>query len=188
MFDLIPFGRNERNLFNYLDNVERSFWDCSISNMAQFRCDVQDKGDSYLLEAELPGFEREDIGIDLDGTTLVITARHSSESGEKDKDGNYLRRERKFGSFSRSFDVSGVDTEHISAAYKNGVLELTLPKRRPTGLFMRWMQCRESSVLYGKALRAVLPACSARPVRTFQRPDLPVPTEHKAGGSTQQSQ
>ena len=129
MFDLIPFGRNERNLFNYLDNVERSFWDGSISNMAQFRCDVQDKGDSYLLEAELPGFEREDIGIDLDGTTLVITARHSSESGEKDKDGNYLRRERKFGSFSRSFDVSGVDTEHISAAYKNGVLELTLPKQ-----------------------------------------------------------
>ena len=127
MFDLIPFGRNERNLFNYLDNVERSFWDGSISNMAQFRCDVQDKGDSYLLEAELPGFEREDIGIDLDGTTLVITARHSSESGEKDKDGNYLRRERKFGSFSRSFDVSGVDTEHISAAYKNGGLELTLP-------------------------------------------------------------
>ena len=90
MFDLIPFGRNERNLFNYLDNVERSFWDGSISNMAQFRCDVQDKGDSYLLEAELPGFEREDIGIDLDGTTLVITARHSSESGEKDKDGNVL--------------------------------------------------------------------------------------------------
>ena len=129
MFDLIPFGRNERNLFNYLDNVERSFWDGSISNMAQFRCDVQDEGDSYLLEAELPGFEREDIGIDLDGTTLVITARHSSESGEKDKDGNYLRRERKFGSFSRSFDVSGVDTEHISAAYKNGVLELTLPKQ-----------------------------------------------------------
>ena len=85
MFDLIPFGRNERNLFNYLDNVERSFWDGSISNMAQFRCDVQDKGDSYLLEAELPGFEREDIGIDLDGTTLVITARHSSESGERTK-------------------------------------------------------------------------------------------------------
>jgi HSP20 family protein len=79
---------------------------------------------------ELPGFEREDIGIDLDGTTLVYQrARHSSESGEKDKDGNYLRRERKFGSFSRSFDVSGVDTEHISAAYKNGVLELTLPKQ-----------------------------------------------------------
>ena len=129
MFDLIPFGRNERNLFGLLDNVERSLWDGSISNMAQFRCDVQDKGDSYLLQAELPGFNREDIGIDLDGTTLVITARHNSESEEKDKDGNYLRRERKFGSFSRSFDVSGVNTEHIGAAYKNGVLELTLPKQ-----------------------------------------------------------
>ena len=85
MFDLIPFGRNERNLFNYLDNVERSFWDGSISNMAQFRCDVQDKGDSYLLEAELPGFEREDIGIDLDGTTLVITARQRHLAGSPER-------------------------------------------------------------------------------------------------------
>ena len=131
MFDLIPFGRNERNLFNYLDNVERSFWDGSISNMAQFRCDVQDKGDSYLLEAELPGFEREDIGIDLDGTTLVITARHSSESGEKDKDGNYLRRERKFGSFSRSFNIKGIDTDAITAEYNDGVLTLTMPEKTP---------------------------------------------------------
>ena len=131
MFDLIPFGRNERNLFNYLDNVERSFWDGSISNMAQFRCDVQDKGDSYLLEAELPGFEREDIGIDLDGTTLVITARHSSESGEKDKDGNYLRRERKFGSFSRSFNIKSIDTDAITAEDNDGVLTLTMPEKTP---------------------------------------------------------
>lgn len=85
MFDLIPFGRNERNLFNYLDNVERSFWDGSISNMAQFRCDVQDKGDSYLLEAELPGFEREDIGIDLDGTTLVITRATAARAEKRTK-------------------------------------------------------------------------------------------------------
>ena len=130
MFDMIPFGRSERNLFNYLDHIEKDFWDGSLSGMAQFRCDVQDKGDRYLLEAELPGFEKEDISIDHDGTSLVITARHNSETGEKDKDGSYVRRERKFGSFSRSFDLAGIDSEGITAAYKNGVLELTLPKQR----------------------------------------------------------
>ena len=59
----------------------------------------------------------------------MITARHNSESGEKDDKGNYVRRERKFGSFSRSFDVSGIDTTAIKAAYNNGILELTLPKK-----------------------------------------------------------
>ena len=60
---------------------------------------------------------------------VMITARHNSESGEKDDKGNYVRRERKFGSFSRSFDVSGIDTTAIKAAYNNGILELTLPKK-----------------------------------------------------------
>ena len=88
MFDLIPFGRNERNLFNYLDNVERSFWDGSISNMAQFRCDVQDKGDSYLLEAELPGFQKDEIKIGVEGDTLTLSAVHKEKTEEeKAKDG-----------------------------------------------------------------------------------------------------
>ena len=72
---------------------------------------------------------QEDIAIDLNGDNLMITARHNSESGEKDEKGNYVRRERKFGSFSRSFDVSGIDTTAIKAAYNNGILELTLPKK-----------------------------------------------------------
>lgn len=131
MFDMIPFDRNERNLFKYLDNIEKGFWDGNLSGMSQFRCDVQDKGANYVLEAELPGFEKEDISIDHDGTSLIITARHNSQTEEKDKKGNYVRRERKFGSFSRSFDITGVDAEHITAAYKNGVLTLTLPKQAP---------------------------------------------------------
>ena len=128
MFGMIPFGREENSLFNYLDNMERSLF-TGFGDMSQFRCDIQDKGDSYLMEAELPGFNKEDIAIDLNGDNLMITARHNSESGEKDDKGNYVRRERKFGSFSRSFDVSGIDTTAIKAAYNNGILELTLPKK-----------------------------------------------------------
>ena len=129
MFGMIPFGREENSLFNYLDHMERSLF-TGFGDMSQFRCDIQDKGDSYLMEAELPGFNKEDISIDLNGDNLMITARHNSESGEKDEKGNYVRRERKFGSFSRSFDVSGIDTAGIKAGYNNGILELTLPKEQ----------------------------------------------------------
>lgn len=133
MFGMIPFGREENSLFRYLDNMEKNLF-TGFGDVSHFRCDIQDKGDSYFMEAELPGFQKEDIAIDVNGDTLVITARHNSESGEKDEQGNYVRRERKFGSYSRSFDLTGIDAEKIKASYNNGILELTLPKKEePTG-------------------------------------------------------
>ena len=127
MFDLMPFGRSDNNLFNYLDNVEKNFF--SGLNVSQFRTDILDKDDHYELQAELPGFQKEDIHIDVENDTLTISAEHKDEVEEK-KD-NYVRRERKYGSFSRSFDVSGVKADGISAEYHNGVLSLTLPKKNP---------------------------------------------------------
>ena len=74
-------------------------------------------------------FEREDINIELDDTYLTIQAERKSETEEKDKKGNYVRRERSYGSFSRSFDVSGIDVSAIKASYQDGVLKLVLPKK-----------------------------------------------------------
>ena len=53
MFGMIPFTREENSLWNYLDNMEKSLF-TGFGDMSQFRCDIQDKGDHYLLEAELP--------------------------------------------------------------------------------------------------------------------------------------
>ncbi len=127
MFGMIPFTREENSLWNYLDNMEKNLF-TGFGDMSQFRCDIQDKGDHYLMEAELPGFQKEDISLDLNGDNMVITARHNSEKEEKGE-GNYLRRERKYGSYSRSFNVSGINTEGIKAAYNNGILEVPPPKR-----------------------------------------------------------
>ena len=69
--------------------------------------------------------ERE-IGIKLDGDYLTISAEHKEENEEK-KD-NFIRRERRIGSYSRSFDITGIDAEKITAEYNNGVLDVTLPK------------------------------------------------------------
>ncbi len=126
---MIPFG-NVNNLFHYLDNMEKNLF-AGFGDVSQFRCDIQDKGDKFLLEAELPGFRKEDISIDLNGDTLTITAVHKTETEEKGEKGEYIRRERKLGSYSRSFDVSGIEPSQIDAAYVNGVLELTLPKKQP---------------------------------------------------------
>ena len=89
--------------------------------------DITDKGDSFVLEADLPGFKKDDIKIDLENDRLTIKAeRHSNTETTKN---GYVRRERSFGSFERSFDVSGIDTAGIKANYTDGVLTLTLPKR-----------------------------------------------------------
>lgn len=90
------------------------------------RTDIRDEGDKYVMEAELPGFSKEDINLDITDNVLTLSAEHKAETEEK-KD-SYVRRERHFGSYKRSFDLSGINTEDITADYKNGVLTIGLPK------------------------------------------------------------
>ena len=129
MFGMIPFDRRDSSLFDMLDNFERNFFGSSSNTASSFRTDIRDEGDKFVLEAELPGLKKEDIKLDLKDGILTISAQHSQESEEKKN--SYIRRERRYGSFSRSFDVSGIQEDHITAAYNNGVLELTLPKAQP---------------------------------------------------------
>ena len=131
MFCMIPFERGNDNFFDLIDNFERKFFGNSSASLPDFRTDIRDAGDRFILEAELPGFQKEDIKLDLKDGILTITAQHSENKEEKDDKGQYIRRERRYGSFSRSFDVTGVDEEHITASYNNGVLELSLPKVVP---------------------------------------------------------
>lgn len=131
MFGMLPFDRHNDNLFDLFDNFERSFFGRSGATLPDFRTDIKDTGDAFVLESELPGFEKEDISLDVKDGILTIAAQHKESSDQKDDAGNYIRRERRFGSFQRSFDISGIDEGSISAAYNNGVLVLTLPKAKP---------------------------------------------------------
>ena len=129
---LVPYTRRMRDLaaydpFRTLGELERAFF--SGRAPAEFRTDIRDEGDHFLLEADLPGFNKEDIHVDLDEGSLTISAERRSDFEQKDKKGNYVRCERAYGSYARSFDTSGIDVEHITAAYKDGVLRLTLPKQ-----------------------------------------------------------
>ncbi len=93
------------------------------------KTDVIEKDDCYQLEAELPGFNKEDINIDLKNDTLTISASHNENKDEKDENGKYIRRERRSSSYQRSFRTPGLKPEDIIAQYKNGVLTVSIPKK-----------------------------------------------------------
>lgn len=127
MFDLMPFERRNRELAKVFNDFDKEFFG---DFMTAFKTDVLDKGDRFVLEAELPGFKKEDISIDVDNNCLTIRAEHKDETERKEK--NYIRRERSYGSYSRSFDISSVKADQITAEYKDGVLEVDLPKLEET--------------------------------------------------------
>ena len=152
MFEIRPFEKRRSvetyNPFREMDELEKAFFgndffgDDFFPMMAMpmsrglrhgahsgFNTDIQDLGDKYLLEADLPGFNKEDINIEFDDDVMTIKAQRHSEHEEKDNKGNYVRCERSYGSYQRSFDMSGINTEDMKAEYKNGVLKLTMPKK-----------------------------------------------------------
>ena len=93
------------------------------------KTDVRETENSYELDVDLPGFKKEDIQLQLDGDTLTIQAQRHSEHEEQEKKGKYVCCERSYGAYSRSFDVSGIRAEGITASYDSGVLTLKLPKK-----------------------------------------------------------
>jgi len=90
--------------------------------------DVRETSDAIVVKADLPGVEPSGIDVSLTGDVLTIKGEKKEEKEEKEAD--YHRVERRFGSFSRSVRLpASVDAERVSAEYKNGVLTVTLPKK-----------------------------------------------------------
>lgn len=90
--------------------------------------DIIENDDAILLKADLPGIDPKDVDIQVENATLTLRGERRQEKDVKEED--YRRIERSYGSFVRSFTLPNtVDTEKIQAEYRNGVLELTLPKR-----------------------------------------------------------
>ena len=132
MFELTPFARRHNGMVNYnpfreLEDLEKNFF--SGMRMPEFKTDIQDKGDHYLLKADLPGFDKEDIHIDMDDQQLTIQAQRHSEYEQQDEKDKFVRCERSFGSYCRSFDISGIQSDQITASYADGVLSLKMPKK-----------------------------------------------------------
>ncbi len=117
--------------FDMFDTVLPALWNDEAleRSFSGFKTDVIEKDNNYILKAELPGFNKEDIKVDLKNDILTVSASHSDEAKEEDKKQKYLRRERTYSSYSRSFHVENIRPEDVNASYNNGILEVTFPKR-----------------------------------------------------------
>lgn len=129
MFGLTPYTRNfyvaSYDPFKEMEEFERRFFG---QRTPALKTDIRETENAYILEADLPGFAREDVRAEIKNGYLTIRAERSSES--KNEGESYLRRERTSGVFTRTFDLEGIDAEAITASFKNGVLTMELPKAK----------------------------------------------------------
>ncbi len=124
--------RNDRkdNGLDVFDDVFDSFFKPMFyeEKFNTMKTDIKENENSYVMDIEIPGFEKKDIGISLENGYLTISAK--KEEKQEGKKENYLRRERNY-SCSRSYYVGDVDKDKVKAKYENGVLVVEIPKEQP---------------------------------------------------------
>ena len=119
-----------RRGFDVFDDMFDGFFPKSEFNNAVMRTDVYEKDGYYNLDIELPGYNKEDVQMDIVDGYLNIKATHNVSNEEKDAKGNLVRSERRFGTCSRSFYVGdNIKAEDIKAKFDNGILNIVMPSK-----------------------------------------------------------
>ena len=108
-------------------DIDRALYGKSAKNM--MKTDVKETEKGYEVDVDLPGFQKDEIKMQLDNGYLTISAAKGVNKDEKDEKGNYIRRERYAGSMSRSYYVGTHVTEaDVHPRYENGILTFQIPK------------------------------------------------------------
>lgn len=117
-----------RNDFDLLDELFRDPFLNSHENKVM-KTDIKETENDYSIVVDLPGYDKENIKIDVEDGYLTIQASMNKENKEEEN-GKFVRRERYFGECSRSFYVGdAIETEDVKASFKNGTLSLMVPKK-----------------------------------------------------------
>lgn len=125
--------RNVHNDYDFFDEAMNELFPFFGYNRRRrtqnyMRTDVKENEKEYVMEVELPGLEKKDIGLSVkDGYLNISVQKSESEKNENEK---YIRRERSF-SCSRSYYIGDVSKEEIKAKYENGILRVSIPKEQP---------------------------------------------------------
>lgn len=136
---LVPWKNRSLDLFEDLEDLQQEMNRVFDLKMRPFKLgngdklwapavDIVDEKDQIKVKADLPGLKKEDIDVSVENDVLTIKGEKKEEKETKEKD--YIRSERYYGAFHRAFTLpASVDAAKVNAAYKEGVLEITLPKK-----------------------------------------------------------
>lgn len=109
----------------YLDD----FFDDFVPTKNDMKCDIYERGDKYHIDIDLPGYEKDEIKLECKNGYLTVSALKKDVTEEKDNDKNYFRRERTYSKMERSFSLGDINEEDIKASFKNGTLNIVIPKK-----------------------------------------------------------
>ncbi|MCL6610575.1 MAG: Hsp20/alpha crystallin family protein [Peptococcaceae bacterium] len=127
-FDLVNIRNSINRLFDEGFRYPRHADGSNLTQSWTFPVDIKDTPDAIVIHAEIPGMSRENISLSYSNNVLTIRGERKNEL--KEEGANCIRIERKYGSFSRSFSLDvPIDEEAIKASYKDGILEINLPKK-----------------------------------------------------------
>ena len=111
----------------YLDSIFDDFMEPSVT-FDPMKCDIYEKDGAYHIEADIPGFKKEEISVECEDGYVTISAEKNSENEENDEDKKYLKRERSYSKTTRKFYVGDIEADKIKAEYKDGILSVVVPK------------------------------------------------------------
>ena len=114
----------------YLDDIFDDFMPSRRND--NMKCDIYEKDGNYHIEMDIPGFKKEDISIEVEDGYLTIEAEKNNEDKTEDDSKNYIRRERSYNSYKRSFYLGDLDQDNIKAEFNDGMLEVIVPKKEKT--------------------------------------------------------
>ncbi|WP_100064961.1 Hsp20/alpha crystallin family protein [Miniphocaeibacter massiliensis] len=119
------------DFYNVMDQFfNDNFMPTKFNNESIFKVDIQDLKDSYLVEADLPGYNKDEISLHLEKGNLTISVNKNEELDKSDEEKNYIHKERKTSSMSRSMYFDNIDEEDLKAKLEDGVLKIKIPKNK----------------------------------------------------------
>jgi HSP20 family protein len=124
------------NLRRDMEKTFSSFPSMNMPKISQTSCDVIDEGNQFRVKMDVPGIKKNEVSLNVTDNSLEVSAEHKEESEEKKK--NYLRKERSQVSFYRSLPLSEkINADKVIAKLTDGVLDITLPKSKPTEILKK---------------------------------------------------
>jgi len=127
-FSLVPFNRRKELTTNNvgLEDFFEDFFGLRNLEKVAFRLDIHDNDKEYIIEADIPGAQKDEIIVNLVDGQLTISVDREEAAGKDKK--NYLHKERRFTSMSRTIQLANTDPDGIKAKLEHGVLTVTVPK------------------------------------------------------------